>query len=210
MINMQGAPSPHVADGVTEEDVLESFYEIAGLLRGGPGPRPGDAGGRRVPAIPPGGTARQVLAEQMREQLAATSHQDLSQTADTELLDAINYLLFPNFNPCGGAQAQHHLPVPARTASTPTRCIAEIIFCRARSSPARRCRRRPSPLAAPEEMLFADITELGLLGPVFDQDCYNLPYVQQGLKTTRKPGITLANYQESRIRHFNRMLDQAG
>ena len=47
-----------------------------------------------------------------------------------------------------------------------------------------------------------------MLGPVFDQDCENLPHVQQGLKAMRKPGITLANYQESRIRHFNRTLDQ--
>ncbi len=56
-------------------------------------------------------------------------------------------------------------------------------------------------------MNMADVAELGLLGPVFDQDLANLPFVQQGLKATRKPGITLADYQESRIRHFHHLLD---
>jgi hypothetical protein len=31
--------------------------------------------------------------------------------------------------------------------------------------------------------------------------------VQRGLHAARKPGITLANYQESRIRHFHGTLD---
>ena len=30
----------------------------------------------------------------------------------------------------------------------------------------------------------------------------------KGLKTARKPGVTLANYQENRIRHFHRTLDE--
>ena len=49
---------------------------------------------------------------------------------------------------------------------------------------------------------------MGLVGAVFDQDCANLPYVHAGLKAMRKPGITLGNYQESRIRHFHQTLGQ--
>jgi hypothetical protein len=31
--------------------------------------------------------------------------------------------------------------------------------------------------------------------------------IQKGLRTSRKPGVTLARYQESRIRHFHATLD---
>ena len=42
---------------------------------------------------------------------------------------------------------------------------------------------------------------------IVDQDTDNLKRIQKGLRTTRKPGITLAAYQESRIRHFHETLD---
>ena len=42
---------------------------------------------------------------------------------------------------------------------------------------------------------------------VADQDTNNLMRIQKSLRTTRKPGITLARYQESRIRHFHNTLD---
>ena len=50
--------------------------------------------------------------------------------------------------------------------------------------------------------------ELGLLARVFNQDTFNLPKVQRGLRTTDKPGVTLANYQETKIRHFHGLLER--
>ena len=50
--------------------------------------------------------------------------------------------------------------------------------------------------------------EIGLLGPVFDQDMANLPYIQQGLKSLKTPGIQLGRYQENRIRHYHQILDR--
>ena len=61
-------------------------------------------------------------------------------------------------------------------------------------------------LLGPDET-FADAKELGDLGPFFDQDLGNMEWVQKGLRATRKPGVTLARYQESQIRHFHRTLD---
>jgi hypothetical protein len=49
---------------------------------------------------------------------------------------------------------------------------------------------------------------LGSAGFVADQDTENLRRIQKGLRATHKPGITLANYQESRIRHFHQTLDK--
>jgi hypothetical protein len=42
---------------------------------------------------------------------------------------------------------------------------------------------------------------------VADQDTDNLMRIQRGLRTSRKPGVTLTQYQESRIRHFHETLD---
>ena len=52
-----------------------------------------------------------------------------------------------------------------------------------------------------------DAPELGSAAMVADQDTDNLMRIQRGLKASKKPGVTLARYQESRIRHFHETLD---
>jgi len=204
MINPQGVPSPHIADDVTEDDVLEAFYysrAFYATTQGRDLALP-DSG---LPPIPPGSTARAVLADQMRKQLAALSDEDLSHATDSELLDATNHLLFPNFHPWGGVKSNVVYRFRPHGLD-PDCCVVEIMFMSA--PPKGQPRPKPAQVQWLEpETLFADLPQLGLIGPVFDQDCENLPYVQQGLKAMRKPGITLSNYQESRIRHFNRTLD---
>jgi hypothetical protein len=46
------------------------------------------------------------------------------------------------------------------------------------------------------------------MGKVFDQDDENMPLVQQGMKNWPgdPEGVTLARYQESRIRHYHQVL----
>ncbi len=50
--------------------------------------------------------------------------------------------------------------------------------------------------------------ELGFLARVFNQDSFNLPKLQKGLRGSVKPDVTFANYQESKIRHFHKLLQQ--
>ena len=45
-----------------------------------------------------------------------------------------------------------------------------------------------------------------MLAKVFTQDSFNMPMVQKGLETTNKPGVTLANYQESKVRWLHNVL----
>ena len=47
---------------------------------------------------------------------------------------------------------------------------------------------------------------MGLLAKVFNQDSFNMPKVQTGLETMTKPGVTLGNYQESKIRWLHKRL----
>ena len=54
---------------------------------------------------------------------------------------------------------------------------------------------------------WTDAPELGSAAMVADQDTDNLRRIQKGLRASRKPGVTLARYQESRIRHFHATLD---
>lgn len=49
---------------------------------------------------------------------------------------------------------------------------------------------------------------LDALARIFNQDVFNLPKVQRGLRATQKPGVTLANYQEAKIRHFHALLEK--
>jgi hypothetical protein len=49
---------------------------------------------------------------------------------------------------------------------------------------------------------------LGFLGRVFDQDAFNMPKVQLGLESTYKPGVTLASYQESKVRWLHHKLSE--
>ncbi len=55
--------------------------------------------------------------------------------------------------------------------------------------------------------------ELGGICAIFEQDTANMPLVHRGMKAggrrlLGKPGVTLANYQEIRIRHYHMMLDK--
>ena len=68
------------------------------------------------------------------------------------------------------------------------------------------------PQAAPTRWLTDDedwtaATELGMLGRVSNQDVYNVPQVQTGLDAMIKPGVTFADYQETKPRHLHAILD---
>jgi hypothetical protein len=45
-------------------------------------------------------------------------------------------------------------------------------------------------------------------GVILDQDTGNLYAQQEGLEASAKPGITLADYQEIRVRHFEKAVDK--
>ena len=49
--------------------------------------------------------------------------------------------------------------------------------------------------------------QFGGLAGVFEQDMGNMPRVQRGMKAAKK-GVTLGNYQESRVRHLHTKLDE--
>ena len=72
---------------------------------------------------------------------------------------------------------------------------------------------RPRPSPAPVHHLgmaepWSDAPELGSLTTIFTQDTANLPRIQRGMKASVKPGLTLGDYQEVRIRHYHAELER--
>jgi phenylpropionate dioxygenase-like ring-hydroxylating dioxygenase large terminal subunit len=151
-----------------------------------------------------------------REHLARINYEDFSEQAGidfnkfatvSEMMDAILYLVFPNFAPWAGfhpALTYRHRP----NGSDPNSCIMDIFilnnFPEGEERPADAVTTR---LTADQP--FSDAAELGEnLGRIFNQDGANLPQVQKGMLASGKGAVTLGNYQEVRIRHFHQTLDK--
>jgi hypothetical protein len=78
-------------------------------------------------------------------------------------------------------------------------------------APVKEGERRPP--AAPIHWLgpdddWVDAPELGMLAKVFNQDVYNLPRVQKGLRAMKQPRVIFADYGETKLRHFHALLEE--
>jgi nitrite reductase/ring-hydroxylating ferredoxin subunit len=156
--------------------------------------------------LPEGVTARQMITQNIRSTIGPAVGMDLSQTPAYQLIDAIEYFVFPNFFPWDQAQTNQVYRFRPN-GEDPDSCIAEIIYL----TPVPEGKDRPQPtpvhwLERDQDWLAAP--ELGRLTSTINQDRLNLPHVQRGMKTLArtKPGLTLATYQESRIRQFHQTL----
>jgi phenylpropionate dioxygenase-like ring-hydroxylating dioxygenase large terminal subunit len=193
MVTAMGTPSPHLGYSVTEQDIVDQLNDDFFHMQG-------DA-----LHVAEGETARDVLGRALRQELANATGVDLSDATTCEVLDGIQYFVFPNFFPWAG----YGVPVVYRfrpNGNDVDTCIAEVMFL----FPYEEGTERPRGV----EIHWLDVDdgwtaapELGGFGPIFNQDESNFARVQRGLKATRKPGVTLGNYQESRIRHFHNTLD---
>ena len=192
MISVQGVPSPALND-LPAEKTIEQMRRDVPFFAG----KPIEVGA--------GETARGKLAQRAREKISRSSGRDMSALSDTESLDLIEYMLFPNMVPWGG-QA---LPITYRFRpykDDPERSIMEIMFLFSKAPDGS----HPEPAnmrMLTEDQKWSDAPELGSAALVADQDTDNLMRIQRGLRASKKPGVTLARYQESRIRHYHDTLD---
>jgi hypothetical protein len=185
MISPRGVNSPSQGD-LTEDEILQASVF------------------RDDVKVPPGSTARREMADRKRAALSKAYGRDLSWITDSEAVDTIQYLIFPNLV-CwwghGSPYSYRFLPL----GHDPGRCTMEIYFF----VPAPLDGPKPAP--APTTQLdehtpWATATELGPLGAVADQDSSNLAAVQRGLSSGSIDRLTLGRYHENRIRHFHRTI----
>ena len=191
-----GVPSPHL--GELDDDAIVAAMmgdSYSNLMRSGDEDR-------TVAPLQADETARTRLADFMRASLS-NQGKDLSRVSDTEVLDAIHYFVFPNIVAWGA------YPLPFQYRFRPYRdvdtCLMEVMVV----------------MPVPEgETLEPDVQlrmtppgepwryakELGLAGPLFDQDMDNLQKLQAGMKNASCTQVHLAHYQEREIRNFHHHL----
>lgn len=189
MINPSGVPSPHLGDKATPERTVAAAAEF-GLCEAG--------------ELRPGETPRRRIAARLRRFYTDSLGANLEGLSDSEIMDVIQYSLFPNLIVFGG----YGSPLAYRSrpdGDDPNRSIFEVWLLLPLAEGAPRPAPAPIRVLGPDEN-FADVPELTYYGPVIDQDAVMMPKVQQGLRASRTGRVTLARYQESRIRHMRRTL----
>ena len=140
--------------------------------------------------VAPGSTARSTLGDLARIALAERTGRDFSEVTDSELLDGIEYFLFPNFMPWAGyltAIAYRFRPDGHDADS----CVIDIMMLEPTPE------NQPRPPAAPTRYLgsdetWADAPELGFFGRIFNQDGSTFARIQRGLHASVRPSTNLA------------------
>jgi phenylpropionate dioxygenase-like ring-hydroxylating dioxygenase large terminal subunit len=157
--------------------------------------------------VEPGSTARRVLADRVRASLGERTGRDHAHLTDAEALDGIEYLLFPNLMPWAGAGVLTPFVYRFRpNGNDPESCVIDIMILEQVPEGGDRPPAAPTRVLGPEET-WADVDELGVFGRVFNQDGATFARIQRGLRASVRPSLTLARYQESRIRHLHATLD---
>jgi nitrite reductase/ring-hydroxylating ferredoxin subunit len=195
-ISTLGVVSPKLYGQYSEQDIIENFTMGDSSAMGG-----------SKPQLKDGERARQVMADMFRDMFETAAKTSLAHVSDTELLDTYSYTMFPNLYIFPGIS----LPMVYRfrpDARDHRRCIYEVMFMK----PVPAGEERPYPASVEilkdhQSFAEADGMDPGF-GKILDQDTDNLYAQQEGLEASAKPGITLADYQEIRIRHFERAVDK--
>ncbi len=191
-ITPNGTPSPELTKSPTEQEVLD------GVIGRG-------ADGKSLVTLPPGTSPRAFLAAATRGSLVPILGSECAESlCDAELADSFYYTVFPNFHPWGAFNRIVYRFRP--NGNDPDSSIMEVMFL----APYREGEKPPPAkvhwLGVDED--WTEAAELGFLARIFNQDAGNLPKVQLGLHALQKPGVTLARYQETKLRHFHTLLEK--
>jgi nitrite reductase/ring-hydroxylating ferredoxin subunit len=190
-----GINSPHFVETLSEQELVSSVLVADSSVVDG------------SLAVGPGETARIVMARFLRKALGEKYRTDLSRFSDSEMIDTIEYHIFPNMVLFPGLS----LPMVYRfrpIGNSVDRTLFEILFLRpkpdngAAPEPA-----EPFRIAENESYAVAPGMDPGMAA-VYDQDTANLRAQQQGFQASARGTQTLGNYQEVLIRHFEQVIDK--
>ena len=182
-----GYPSPHLRKQPSEAELFAAL-------------------GHDPKELPAGVGARQRHAELTRERLGQRMDVDLSGVSTSQLLDSIEYFLFPNACFFPGI----NIPLVYRFRPLDVdHTVHEILLLQ--PVPAHGPRPPPAPvikLGIDDSYTTVPAFAATGLAYVLDQDTENFKRQRAGIKASRKAGQTLGNYQESRIRRLHMTLDE--
>ena len=195
-ISTLGVVSPHLQGTISPQETFDQFIigDSAAL-----------DGEDRV--IRDGETPRAAMARLFRKTYEAAHHCDLSAFSDSELLDCFSYNLFPNMFVFPGIS----LPMVYRFRPDPRdhrKSFYEVLFLRPLPSDGE-APPPPDCQVLEDHQSFKEAEGMPeAFGEILDQDTDNLFLQQEGLEASMKSTITLANYQEVRVRHFEQAIDK--
>jgi nitrite reductase/ring-hydroxylating ferredoxin subunit len=162
--------------------------------------------GATATEVPEGDTARNVAAAEIREAMGERLGIDFSSASECELLDSIEYHLFPNMFLFAGI----NVPMIYRFRPDGDRvdqCLFDLLILEPLAE-GEEHPEAPEPHFLDVDDSYTLVEDLAWLAPVYDEDTGNLQLQQQGLNGRGKAGITLGNYQEVRIRRVHQTLDE--
>jgi phenylpropionate dioxygenase-like ring-hydroxylating dioxygenase large terminal subunit len=191
-ISPNGTPSPHLPYQPSEQEMLDAMFDK-------------QLDEPSVLVVPEGRTAREMAAAASREGLRPVIGNKVDEFCDAEFNDAFYFTLFPNMHPWGGFNRITYRFRPY--GDNPDMCIMECMFL----APYNEDEGRP-PAAdihwlGPDDD-WTEAPELGMLARVFNQDTYNLPKVQIGMKTMKNPVLNFASYNETKLRWFHQLYEK--
>ena len=192
---LMAVPDPDFGRELSEEEKLDTMLV---------GERALSEGG---PQIKNGGTARAAMADYLRVLFDKELDAEVGDLTDSEILDTIEYTLFPNMFLFPGLS----LPMIYRfrpLGTDPDKSLFDLLYLR----PISRSGKHPysaEPVRISVDESYTSVAGMDPgMGHVYDQDTDNLDLQQQGFHTAKKTSGTLGNYQEIRIRHLHQTLDK--
>ncbi|QIQ87918.1 aromatic ring-hydroxylating dioxygenase subunit alpha [Erythrobacter sp.] len=192
MISPRGLASPNI-EPLTDEQVY----------REGMRPALGDAADTL--ALPDTAeTAREAIGAARRKALAEQGVPYAEEATDCELIDTIQYHVFPNLV-CWAGWGSYLVYRFRPLGTDPDMSVMDIMFVAPGGDPAN----VPEPQVVGPDASLHEAPQLGGYCAVFDEDSANLAALQRGLKTMRTKGPVTGDYQEARIRHFHAQLDKS-
>jgi hypothetical protein len=182
------------------EDYLPSAtYEAAASFMVGPA--------FPIPELADGVTPREALGSLVADLFQALLQVDLSDVSLPELLDTPQYFMFPNwiiFGTPAFPAMYRFLP----NGDDPHSSIFEVRILMPTPAGQKPPPAAPLRVLGPDEP-FTAVPELpAAYANIFDQDFSNFPFIQRGMRASANSGLKLAEYDESRIRHFHHLLEQ--
>jgi phenylpropionate dioxygenase-like ring-hydroxylating dioxygenase large terminal subunit len=195
LMTLTATPSPHLSEGGTPDDVFHATAAAFGA--------PED----QIPPLPDGMPARAMIAEMAKQLVGPQIGMNLDDRSHAELIDSIEYFVFPNWLPWAGlTQGLQYRFRP--NGDDPCSSIFDVQLMLPFDPSGPRPPSAPLKVLQYEDSFVEHAPELSLFAPIFDQDFANLVAINKGMKTHGKPGITLGDYQEARIRHFHKLVDE--
>jgi phenylpropionate dioxygenase-like ring-hydroxylating dioxygenase large terminal subunit len=199
LITPLAVQSPHMGLSLSEQEVIDSMRAemFADLFSA-----------ERSSAVPlaENETARRTMAAYRRKVLAEQTGLEFDRHSDSEMVDLIEYTIFPNVALFGGELAPILYRVRPNGDDHESSLFEMMVFSPIPANTAR-------PPAAPVRMVtedetWFDVPEVASVARNLTQDTSNLEQIQLAQHSLGYPGPTYARYQEMGLRQFHKNLDE--